>query len=102
MSATTFKFKAGGYFIGIEKVECVSETEKTVTIREKLFRNSPPKESRHPKTSAKVCYHDTWIEAKAMLLRRAESKVLSARRSLELAQAELGNIKGMKHPKDAA
>ena len=40
----------------------------------------------------------TWDEAHSYLLGRADAKVSQARRQLELANATLGNIKGMKPP----
>ncbi len=39
-----------------------------------------------------------WEEARAFALEKAEEKVQAARRSLELANAYLGNVKGMKKP----
>lgn len=102
MSDTKFKFKAGGYNGRIEKVECVSETAKMLVTREKCWSGDKLYERKYLKISGSDCYFDTWDEAKALLMSRAESKVLSARRSLELAQAELGNIKGMKPPKEDA
>lgn len=56
---------------------------------------------RHKKINSDTCYFDTWCQAKEFLILRAESKVTSARLSLGLANSQLGNIKGMKPPKDA-
>jgi hypothetical protein len=98
-----FKFKAGNWRDEIEKVECVGETEKMLTTREKGFGASGKfYDRKRLKISDSTCYFDTWEEAKALLMSRAESKVLAARRSLELANAKLGNIKGMKPPKESA
>jgi hypothetical protein len=98
-----FKFRTGYWGDEIVKVECINETAKMLTTREKGFgANGKVFDRKHPKISDRTCYFDTWAEAKALLMSRAESKVLAARRSLELANANLGNIKGMKPPKEGA
>lgn len=103
MSDTKFKFMAvSGYRREIVKVECVSETAKMVTIKVKdTWRKGQFCERKCLKVSAHDCYFDTWAEAHELLLSRAESKFESTRRNMERAQDELGNIKGMKPPKDA-
>ena len=43
-------------------------------------------------------YHETWADAHAALLAKAERELTAARLRLEHAQGELGRIKGMKPP----
>lgn len=43
-------------------------------------------------------YFDTWAEAHQRMGAEAERLVHHARRQLELANARLGNVKGMKEP----
>ena len=78
----------------IEPVQVVKSTEKTVTLAAK----ANGRERRSAIASTYDCYFRTWEEAHAYLLERAESKVQSARRSLELANSYLGNVRGMKKP----
>jgi hypothetical protein len=73
----------------IESVEIEKETEKCVWI----------KGSRMNKYSGYYIFHDSWMEAKAHLLARAERNLESARRSIQRAQDDLGNIKGLKESK---
>lgn len=53
---------------------------------------------RRTRVSAWQALFPTWQEAHAHLLAEAELKLIAARRALELAQGEHGNIKGMKEP----
>jgi hypothetical protein len=46
-------------------------------------------------------YYETWADAHAALLAKAERKLASARRQLERAQGDYGRIKGMEPPADA-
>lgn len=84
----------------IERVECVRETDKQVVILEYPWGNNKkqPQERRHLKESGYEQFHDSWEEAHAYLMKQAEEKLLSARRSLQRAQDELGNVKGMRKP----
>ena len=43
-------------------------------------------------------YYDTWEEAHADLLAKAEGQLNAARRRLQEAQGHYGNVKGMKKP----
>lgn len=102
MSAAIVKFKTGGYRETIERVECVRETEKSVYVFDTDWRGiKATKPTRSDKFSARTQYHDSWAEARAYLLIKAEDNVAACRRSLESANDKLGNIKGMKPPKDA-
>jgi len=82
------KYRTEDNFYGelIEPVEVERETASSVWINGR----------RNAKITDWRCYHDTWGEAKAYLLKLAESKLNSARRSLELAQGTYGNVKGLK------
>jgi len=73
----------------IELVEIERETTACV------FRHG---DRRYAKNSDNEKYCDTWAEAKQYLLEKAEKQLISARRQLETAQGQLGNIKGMKEP----
>ena len=91
MSDKKIMYKTG-YGNKIEPVEVVKLTACFVTY---IYSwNSRPTESRVSRDG----FFDTWDEAKAFLLERAEKKVNSARRTLELARADLGNVKGIKPP----
>ena len=72
----------------VETVQVESETSSTVTIKGKRRKKETQYES----------YFDTWQEAHEWLLRGAEGRLTSARRSLEMAQGFHGNVKGMKQP----
>lgn len=80
------KYKTGGFVKPIEPVEIERETDKCVYIRG----------CRHAKLTDYYAFHDTWDEAKAYLMSKAEDSVFNARRNLERANSHLGNIKGLK------
>lgn len=84
----------------IERVEVVKETKGTITVVEEGWLGDPV-EKKYVKGGGRG-FHDTWAEAKAYLMDGAQWKVQYARRQLELANAVLGNIKGMKEPADEA
>jgi DNA polymerase II large subunit len=101
MSAT-YKYRTGGWGKEkIERVELAKETAAFVTVLMKSY-DGRITERREAKSSKHGGFFDTWEAAKQSLLEEAEATVASARRRLEVAQSELGNIKGMKPPKDAA
>lgn len=79
----------------IKTLEVLRETKASVFVKEGM---SPSGERKISKRSEWSSIHDTWADAKQHLLVDAESKLRAARRSLELAQARIGNIKGMKPP----
>jgi hypothetical protein len=83
------KYVVGGYYPSgekIVKVEAERETEKCVWI----------KGSRCSKRTEHESYFDTWADAKSFLLGNAANRLQSARRHLEGAQGDYGNIKGLK------
>jgi hypothetical protein len=95
-------FKTERWNTKIQPVEVVKVTEKTVTVRHKIFimgKDDKVIERRHDKTGYEH-FFPTWEEAHSHLLTRTEGAVHSARRQLELAQSEFGNVKGMKQPGD--
>jgi hypothetical protein len=94
------KFKTGGFSGGlIEAVQVEKETAQSVWINSWTFKGAGTGPARkHAKRSQYDNYFDTWQEAYQFLLERAISRVLSARRELDLANSHLGNVKGMKAP----
>lgn len=77
------KWRADG--VGIRPVEVERETGASVWINGR----------RHTRYGPVYQYHDTWAEAHAWLMSQAQDRVIQCRRQLELANARLGNIKGM-------
>lgn len=53
---------------------------------------------RRARTTRHTQYFDSWDEAYAALLRRAEEEVAAARLKLDKANVFLGNVKGMVKP----
>lgn len=83
------KFRTGEYNKDmIVEVEVERESDSSVWIKGR----------RNNKRSTYENYFDSWDEAKAYLLEKAESKAASCRRQLEYANGILGNIKGLKNP----
>ena len=76
----------------IEAIEVVRETKKQVI----LPANSCGKEKIENKVSNWTNWHETWEEAHAFLVSKAEREVESLRLRLEQAKGRLGQIKGMK------
>jgi hypothetical protein len=91
------KFKTDYSAKTIEPVDVTRETSACVYLPSS-FRSAG--ERREAKVSDYAQYHNSWGDAHAYLLQKAAEKVAEARRSLELANAKLGNIKGMKPPKE--
>lgn len=76
----------------IEPVEVERETANCVWVKGR----------RAAKASSWDSYYDSWAEAHARLVVEQEEAVASLRRQLEAANGKLGQIKGMKPPKDAS
>jgi hypothetical protein len=93
------KFKTGFTREPIERVEVLRETKASVYVPTNGFQPKGEKERREAKMTEYAQYHDTWEAAHEFLMVRAQAEVAKARRSLELANSKLGNIKGMKPPK---
>jgi hypothetical protein len=79
----------------IKPVPCTKVTAGFVWPVERNGR----RESR--RRSAWASYHETWADAHAAMLAKAERKLADCRRELERAQGNYGRIKGMKPPADA-
>lgn len=79
----------------IKPVDIEKFTDSSVWFSGKFGRSEV---SRSARMSEYAQYHPTWDEAKAYLLSKAESKVFHARRQLDQAKSEYGNILGMKNP----
>jgi hypothetical protein len=96
---TLVKFRTGNALFGdrIEKVAVIRETKAFVYLPGRKGGT----ERRDGKRTEWTQYHDTWADAHAYLVETAEAKVVDARRRLEKAKGELGNIKGMKPPKES-
>ena len=88
MAELITKYKTLEWNTAIKSVFADRETETSVWIDG----------SSRQKAGMAAQYHDTWEAAHAFLLERAERNQSAARRSLEIAQGEHGNIKGMKPP----
>ena len=75
----------------IKPVQCTKVTARCVWPVELKGR-------REARSSDWCSYHDTWADAHAALLAKAERKLAAARLQLERAQGDHGRIKGMKPP----
>ena len=74
----------------IEEVEVIRETEKCV------FFNGYRGEHRAMKVTGYDNWFDTWGEAHAYLMEKAERLARQARVELDRANGLLGNVKGMR------
>ena len=91
MSIIKFKAAPSWHFNAeIEEVVVERETDESVWIKGR--RNAK-------QTSGGYCYFDSWGLAHAALLAARQDNVQIARRCLEVANSQLGNVKGMKPPK---
>lgn len=93
------KFKTSFSADKIEEIEVVRETEQSVFLPvngRSLAGKKGVNERRDAKRSTYVQYHDTWADAHAFLVGKAQREVESLRSRLEQAKGKLGQIKGMK------
>ena len=90
----------------IERVKCTRVTSASVWFMKRQFvigvEVPPPVETKAAKRGDRVAYHDTWEDAHMNLMEHAKGCVQSKRRQLELANAYLGNVKGLRKPAEAA
>lgn len=86
--------------IQIREIEVIRETEQSVVFM-LLWAGNTSRERMERKETGYHRWHDTWEAAHACILHRAATKLESARRNLQRAQDELGNVKGMKKPETA-
>jgi uncharacterized protein with von Willebrand factor type A (vWA) domain len=93
------KFKTARYYpTRIEEMEVLRETAQCVYVSDK-FRHRT--ERREMKDTEFHRIHDSWEEAHAHLLEKAENALTNARSALQRAQDVLGNVKGMRKPEAA-
>jgi len=78
----------------IEEIEATRTTAKSVWYMGDSWGKT--EERRAARQSSYERYFDTWEEAHAYLLGRTERALAQARRQLQNAQGEHGNVKGMK------
>ena len=81
-------------FNNITPMEVVRETKLFVVLPE----NGLGRERKEAKRSDWSNYYDTWVEAHAALLLKADEAVTRARLTLERVKGTQGQIKGMKDP----
>ena len=93
MSEPIYKYKINRWDVGIDKVEIVRETDKSVWLKDRFG-----KARRETKTSYYCVYCDTWKEAYAKLLDRAESSIDSKKSSLEYAKQKLKEVLALEEP----
>jgi hypothetical protein len=96
------KFKTDYSGKTIERVEVIRETAASVYVAKNSVFGNAKGERRDAKRSEYAQYHDTWADAHAYLMERAEERVTDARNRLQQASGHLGNIKGMKQPEELA
>jgi putative IMPACT (imprinted ancient) family translation regulator len=91
----TVKYQTGGFGSkGIEQVEVVKETEKTVWVRHEWNGHKSVEQVR--KESNYHQFHDTWQEAKDYLIEKAAQKVDACRERLEAAIEDLRKMKELR------
>lgn len=84
-------FQTNGLAPRITPVEVERITERFVVL---------PNGRRAARGGTCESYFPTWEDAKVHLMTDAGNDVLAARRALEVANATLGNIKGLRPPKE--
>ena len=77
------------YGATIVEVEVQRETEISVWINGRR---------RNKRSRDWANFFDRWDEAKAYLMEKYAARLAGARRRLEIAQSEYGNVKGLKPP----
>jgi hypothetical protein len=95
------KFKTGYDATRIERIEAIRETAECVILPINGRTLKGKVERREAKRSEWAQYHDTWVDAHAYLVERAEAQVQGLRLQLQRASGTVGNLKGMKQPEDA-
>ena len=94
MTITKYKTKCAG--ADIQAVEVLRETMLCVFVQ----RYGTGTEFRANKITEWHQYHDSWEAAHQYLMDKAERRLAEARRSLQLAQSFLGNVKGLRKPEE--
>jgi hypothetical protein len=91
------KYVVSGWEAKITAHECTKETASHVWLKGLYYGDA----GTHRKKKDGDVFA-TWAEAHAELTRRAEAKLATARRHLEVAQGFAGNVRGMKPPQGEA
>ena len=93
--STSTKYVVDKWEAKITAYECTKETAKFAWLKGVYM---DPNSSYQKRKGGDV--FDTWAEAHAELMRRAEAKLVEARRQLERAQGFAGNVREMKPPQE--
>lgn len=93
-NAPIVKFRTRFHGISVAQIKKVSVTRETAVC---VWIDT----RRYAKRSELENFFDTWDEARAFLLNCAEARLMDARRRLQEARDALGNVKGMKQPKES-
>lgn len=91
---TTKYIISSSYRAEIKVYSCIKETAHYVWLESKDCKGRVWSSQQRKKGDV----FDTWAEAHAELIRRADDALAGARRQLELAQGFAGNVRGMKEP----
>lgn len=97
-----FKTEARPHTAAIVPVDVIRETERCVFVPANGAWHRGKTERREAKVSEWHIYHATWEAAHEHLTQKSAGRVADARRSLELANAFAGNVKGMRKPVEGA
>jgi hypothetical protein len=92
----SMKYVVDKWAARIYAYECTKETASFVWLKGVYFDSKD--EIDQIKKNGNV--FATWAEAHAELTRRADDKLATARRQLEVAQGFAGNVRGMKPPQE--
>ena len=91
------KWKVERWHDDIHRIECLSETEKTVMLPSQSSRGKPRREN---KVTDYHQYFDSWDEAHAELLARLEGEAEGARIRITRVNASLDRVRAMTEPGD--
>lgn len=84
----------------IVRIECTRETEHTVWMMGRWGKKN--KENKAAKISDWGRYHDSWAQAHAYLLEKAERSLVYAQKALEDAHEELRKVESLEEPDEQA
>ena len=94
---TKYKIKGRYPEAKIEEVEVLRETAQCIFVPANKANSNPSGERKELKMTDWAEHYDTWEDAHAALMAKAERQVTNARRALEIANGFAGNVKGMRH-----
>ena len=95
---TKYRIRSSGMPEKIEVVFVLRETAKSVFLPMEKSKSFPEGERREQKVSDWVEYYNTWNDAHAALLSKAEARINKAQKELNQANELAEKIKGMKPP----